>query len=197
MRKFSILFLVALSCSSIVQAEPRNCNDAWTAYVASNPAGQDLKYNTTIKTTVDGNVILNQSGTRETIVLSSSAVQVETNTITNGNSVTSTITKDEFIKVCNQGQTPGTGAPGYTFAIVEQSRKTITVPAGTFDCNYVKIQMTPTASAPQGAGPMVMETWSTVDAVDPIQVQSIVSTTMQSSGQTMVNIITVELVSRR
>ncbi len=142
--------------------DPATCARLWNEYVANNPRGRALTYETST----------NGYTSRYTDeVVESSDIQVTRRTTIQGNSEDTTTSRAEFLATCAQGIPGHSGNPGDPNAapnvkIEEQRKESRTVRAGTFQTNYIRARMSG-SSGDNGddndRGDTVSETWITAD----------------------------------
>ena len=146
---------------------PANCDEAWAQHVQRHPKGMVLEYRTTMSPSSGPS-----RTTKEKItVIESNDTVVKMTMNTNGQSVSTTHTKDEFLASCRDGAAMKPTQPE-GFEILAQREERVTVPAGTFNAYYVK------ARSERNMGNMpaetVTESWSAVEFLYPVKSVTII-----------------------
>ena len=145
-----------------------DCAADWPAHVKANPQGREQEFRTVIK--VNGRVFRDSRDTERVVESNAERVVISTN-----GAAPVPKTRQQFLDSCGKGGLAGPSPEG-TMEIVERSRKTVTVPAGTFDCAYIKMRVTSNAEGTTSTG--TVENWSEGDERSGAIVKSI--TTMES-----------------
>ncbi len=167
-----------------------SCSEMWKSHVAAHPQGRVLEYKSVTKMRMNGRDMDLGTETEESTVIESSNERVVTSVRTRGETIESAMTKADFEKSCAD---LGAGkVPGQTegkVEIQERSRKSVTVPAGTFDCAYTKVRTT----AANGEGTATTEIWTEGQNEGGIQVKFVM--VQESSQGTMT--MTRELIRKK
>jgi hypothetical protein len=169
------------------------CEAAWKTYVASNPVGLTLGYRVSTENKDGQGAVMSSSvSSSEKRIIESNetqVVQVSTSIIEGLPQPVenqSEVTREEFVEGC--GRVGGLNLPAGTVSVLEQSRQSVTVPAGTFDTNYTKYK----ASSTQLGGDSVLTNWILTDGSN-IVVKSDVSLVSSAVGLTFQNHTVTEL----
>ncbi len=169
-------------------AQAVNCTDAWQKYVATHPAGKIEEYQVDVKMRQDGREMVIRSDRELQQVTESSSERVVTSVRTGGATTSVTLTRVDFEKSCGKS-VPGAPSGDAKLEVLERSRKTVTVPAGRFDCAYLKARMT------LREGTALLETWIDGNAESGSLVKSI--TEMNGEGGESSSMVTVKELVRR
>ncbi|MEY4631760.1 MAG: hypothetical protein RIQ81_1880 [Pseudomonadota bacterium] len=136
--------------------DPVSCAKAWQQFVATNPAGMKLVYETKgmgFETTYSSEII------------ESNDSRVTIRATTSGEDHDSTTTREDFLETCQKG-IPGSGDDdndSRTDIKVEERRKeSKTVRAGTFSSDYMRLRQSRLGG--QDDSSMVSEIWTSTEA---------------------------------
>lgn len=177
-------------------ATPQNCEESWKQYVAARPAGLIVAYSVASETkSAEGDVIQQSTTNYEEQVLESNDTHVlnKRTTVIPGlaqpNVSESNFTKVEWLANCDQVGTLLPELPeSSNLEIMEQSTKSVQVPAGTFNTNYVK-----GAVSDLGAGgTATFENWTLADG-SSLLIKSTMSTSTSIGGTAVLSNFTTEL----
>jgi hypothetical protein len=175
---------------------PQACEASWKQYVAARPAGLVLAYSVVSETKgADGTIIQQSTTNYEEQVLESNDNHVlnRRTTIIPGlpqpNVAEVNFTKGEWLSNCSQVGTVLPELPqSSNLEIMEQSLKSVAVPAGTFNTNYVK-----GAVSDLGAGgSATFENWTLADG-SSLLIRSTMSTSTSIGGAAVYSNFTTEL----
>ncbi len=152
-----------------------DCKSAWTQYVAQHPLGKVEEFQTETKMRTGATERVLSSGRDTSRVTESNNEQVIVEVTSGGQTTPMKMTRAEMEKACDLAVP--TNPQGPAPEVLERSRKTVTVPAGTFDCAYTKVKVSQ----------MVVETWAEGDGRTGAVVKS-VSTMPQRAGTEMITV---------
>ncbi|RYZ54435.1 MAG: hypothetical protein EOP07_15985 [Proteobacteria bacterium] len=184
------------SGTAATPANPQTCEESWKQYVSARPAGLILGYSVASETkAADGTIIQQSTTSYEEQILESNDTRVlnKRTTVIPGlpqpNVAEVNFTKVEWLSNCSQVGTVLPELPvSSNLEIMEQSTKSVVVPAGTFTTNYVK-----GAVSDLGAGgTATFENWTLADG-SSLLIKSTMSTSASIAGAAVLSNFTTEL----
>lgn len=184
------------NATAATPANPQTCEESWKQYVAARPAGLIVGYSVASETkSADGTIIQQSTTSYEEQILESNDTHVlnKRTTVIPGlpqpNVAEVNFTKVEWLSNCSQVGTVLPELPvSSNLEIMEQSTKSVVVPAGTFNTNYVK-----GAVSDLGAGgTATFENWTLADG-SSLLIKSTMSTSTSIGGAAVLSNFTTEL----
>lgn len=156
---------VSLTSADAGQTQDSECDIAWLKYVSANPLNHLEKYQTTVESGTDALQMVSQVSVTK-LVMESNADQVfvaeETDFLFPGpltvKSHNETTTRLQFTLACGDNPDQGSLHPVGKIHPIDSGKQTITVPAGTFECDYQKYS---TAEPRSSTHEKIVETWVT------------------------------------
>ncbi|OFZ17308.1 MAG: hypothetical protein A2X86_02320 [Bdellovibrionales bacterium GWA2_49_15] len=182
-----------------------NCEGLWQEELRNQPKGLMKQHRLDDKTLVDGRTTLLMSAEEKVEIVDATSEtitkRVTFRTTYPGNSSTTKIKVDEkskFLDICNKLGTNGLPLPSGTQVggeILAQKDEFISVIAGTFDTQYVKIKSTVTVG--DKSVETFFENWLTKEFKIRLQAKAIMQIPSTLNGKTSVMIKEMELMDFR